>query len=34
MDGAEAVGYSELRLQPIGNSAGDLCRRVIGDRED
>jgi hypothetical protein len=26
--------YSELRLQPIGDSAGDLCRCLIGDRED
>src|SRR5205823_5750613 len=25
--------YSEFRLQPIGNSAGDLCRCLIGDRE-
>ena len=26
-------GHSELRPQPIGNSAGDLCRRLVGDRE-
>src|SRR6516225_1502682 len=25
--------YSELRPQPIGNSAGDLCRRLVGDWE-
>src|SRR5262249_55653775 len=24
---------SELRLQPIGNLAGDLCRRFLGDRK-
>jgi hypothetical protein len=26
-------GPFELRPQPIGNSAGDLCRRLVGDRE-
>jgi hypothetical protein len=31
---AKAIDCSEVRLQPIGNSAGDLCRGLIGDRED
>src|SRR3954463_14510880 len=26
-------GSSEFRPQPIGNSAGDLRRRLVGDRE-
>src|ERR1700731_3530408 len=25
--------HSELRPKPIGNSAGDLCRRLVGYRE-
>ena len=25
--------HSELRPQAIGNSAGDLCRRLVGNRE-
>ena len=25
--------HSELRYQPFGNSAGDLCRRLVGHRE-
>jgi len=31
---SEAIDYSDLRLQPIGNSAGDLSRRFVRDRED
>src|SRR5262249_51964664 len=27
------LDHSELRPQPIGNSARDLCRRLVGDRE-
>src|SRR5436309_15748979 len=27
------LDHSELRPQPIGNPARDLCRRFVGDRE-
>ena len=27
------LDHSELRPLPIGNSARDLCRRLVGDRE-
>jgi hypothetical protein len=31
---AIAVNCSEIRAQPIGNSAGDVGRGFIGNRED
>ena len=30
----ELEQQSELRQQPIGNSAGDLCRRLVGHRKN
>ena len=30
---ARFCDHSELRPQPIGNAAGDLCRRLVRDRE-